>query len=271
VNGRTIARLAATAAVFGVGAAATLGSTVQGGPGRASADPATSPLDVGIDQLTTAAGTDPTAQSGVTLLGKTARLISAAKLDRISGGFQPFWFAAPTVGCGGGFPVTMTVFSGVSGAPGPDRGDQGGTGTVHFEATPAMSGYPTGSGLTVAWLNTQNGRSSITPLDDQTDYRLPSLSKTVDTGTGTVVAVTWGTIDYPGSTCVVTPTVGVVTVSADPAPDPAAPSAPLGVVPPPSATSQAAVPGDAPSGPAAVPNTPGTAAPPPPAPVFPGS
>ncbi|RDI68654.1 hypothetical protein [Nocardia pseudobrasiliensis] len=212
MTGRTIARLAATAAAVGIGTAATLGS--------ATAEPAKSPLDTAIDQLTATAGPDPAAHAGADSVAKVARLITAAHLDRIAGGFAPFAYQAPTIGCGDSF-ITLTAASGVSGEPGPNRGIAGGPGTLRFQATPAVTGFPIASGLTVAWLNVSNGRSGIDPLDDQTDYHLPGLSKTVDTGPGTVVASMWGTINYPTSLCVMTPTVGMFTVADTPAPAPA--------------------------------------------------
>ncbi|KZM71493.1 hypothetical protein IU494_09185 [Nocardia terpenica] len=256
MNGRTLARLAATAAALGVGAAATLGSTAAQPP-----SPPRSPLDLAIEKLTAAAGHDPAAQAGVSTVAKTAHLITAVKLDFIAGGFQPFWFTSPTFGCGDNG-VTMTSVTGTAGAQGPDRGFQGSLGTVRFQATPAASGYPTGSGLTVAWLNTANGRSGVEPMDDQTDYHLPSLSKTVDSGPGTVVAAVWGSIDYPTGSCTMTPNVGVITVYPSPTRDPNAPTATLGVVPSPTDTPGSApdgsgvAPGDAPSGPAVVPGGP---------------
>ncbi|MCM6775782.1 hypothetical protein NDR87_17930 [Nocardia sp. CDC159] len=222
MTGRTIARLAATAAALGIGVAATLGS--------ATAEPAKSPLDTAIERLTTAAGPDPAARAGVESTAKAARLITAVRLEHIAGGFTPFAYQAPTIGCGNGF-VTLTAASGVSGEPGPNHGIAGhGPGTLRFQATPAVTGFPIASGLTVAWLNVSNGRSGIDPLDDVSEYKLPGLSRTVETGAGTVVASLWGTVNYPTSLCVVTPTVGMFTVTDDPVPsqDPnAAPAQPV--------------------------------------------
>ncbi|MFI5777832.1 hypothetical protein [Nocardia sp. NPDC051570] len=218
---RTIARLAATAAALGIATAATFAG--------ADAEPAKSPLDTAIDQLTAAAGPDPAAHVGVESVAKAAHLITAARIDHIAGGFAPFAYQAPTIGCGDNF-VTLTAASGVSGQPGPARGIAGGPSTLRFHATPAVTGFPIAAGLTVAWLNVSNGHSGIAPLDDQTDYHLPGLSKTVETGAGTVVASMWGTINYPASLCVMTPTVGMFTVTDDPVPglDPnAAPAQPI--------------------------------------------
>lgn len=240
MNGRILARLAVVSACAAIGFGTTFGTAVA----------APSTTDSAIAQLTTAVGSDAAAEHAVHTLGDAAHLLTSAKLDHIAGAFQPFWFSSPTFGCAGN-PVTMTVASGVAGSAGADNGLHGGYGTLRFQATPATPGYPTGSGLNVAWLNTGNGRSGVTPLDDMTQYHLPGLSKTVSTGPGTVVATLWGTIAYPGGTCVITPTVGAFTVYSAPAPGFNAPipdpSAPSGQAPAP--TPNQPVPGGAPSGP----------------------
>ncbi|MFE3617753.1 hypothetical protein ACFXOT_36735, partial [Streptomyces anulatus] len=51
-------------------------------------------------------------------------------------------------------------------------------------------------------------------------------SKTVHSGAGTVVASMWGTIDYAGARCVMTPTVGTFVVPDLPVALPEAPAAP---------------------------------------------
>ncbi len=238
MNGRIIARLAAVAACAAIGTATGLGTATA----------APSATDTAIDHLTTAVGSDTAARKAVRTLAESAHLLTAAKLDHIAGAFQPFWFSSPTFGCPGN-PVTMTVASGVAGSNGANNGLHGGYGTLRFQATPATPGYAIGSGLSVAWLNTGNGRSGVSPLDDMTQYHLPGLSKTVATGPGTVVAVLWGGMSYPGGTCVITPTVGAFTVYNapasnfnDPIPDPTTPAAPK------PAPNQP-VPGGVPSGP----------------------
>jgi len=245
VNGRTLARLAAAAACIGIGTATAFGT--------GAAAPAPSPTDTAIDHLTAAAGSNPAAKAAVSTLAKTARLLTATKLDHIAGAFQPFFFSSPTFGCAGS-PVTMTIASGEAGSNGVSNGLNGSYGTVRYQATPATSGFPIGSGLSVAWLNTGNGRSGVTPLNDMTAYKLPSLSKTVNTGPGTVISAMWGSIAYPGGTCVVTPTVGAITVYSAPAPnfnapipDPTTP--PDSVQIPNPAAPNRAVPGPMPSGP----------------------
>ncbi|WP_067571204.1 hypothetical protein [Nocardia acidivorans] len=205
MNGRTLPRRAA--AVAAIAATAVLGAT-----STATADPKTdNPVDTAITHLTEAAGTDQDALAAVTSTAKSAQLVAAAGLKNI--GFTPFGYQAPTIGCGFNLPFTMTAASAVSGQPGPDTGLAGPPGTLRFQAAPATVGMPLASGLSVAWLNVGNGRSGITPLDELTEYNLPALAKTVDTGPGTVVASLWGSIDYPGARCLVLPTVGLFTVA----------------------------------------------------------
>ncbi|WP_330185280.1 hypothetical protein OHB26_17840 [Nocardia sp. NBC_01503] len=219
MNGRTLPRRAA--AVAAIAATAVLGAT-----STATAEPKTdNPVDAAITHLTAAAGTDQDALAAVTSTAKSAQLVAAAGLKNI--GFTPFGYQAPTLGCGFNLPFTMTAASAVSGQPGPDTGLAGPPGTLRFQAAPATIGMPLASGLSVAWLNVGNGRSGITPLDELTEYNLPTLAKTVDTGPGTVVASLWGSIDYPGSRCLVLPTVGLFTVAdlpVEPAPAPTDPA-----------------------------------------------
>ncbi|WP_036494201.1 hypothetical protein [Nocardia sp. BMG111209] len=217
MNGRTMARLAATTAALGIGAAATVGSTL--------AQPTPTPLDSAIDRLTAAAGTDPASRAAVDEVAQTARLAAASRIDAIAGGFTPFLTQSTTMGCGRDFPVTTTVVTGAAGVPGPDHGIAGPAGTVRFQASPMVTGFPIAAGLALAWVNIANGRSGIAELDDPTDFGTPALSKTVDTGPGTVAAAVWGTIDYPGQRCSLTPALGVITVDADPQIDPYAPPA----------------------------------------------
>ncbi|MEV6069493.1 hypothetical protein AB0L82_23350 [Nocardia sp. NPDC052001] len=222
MNGSTLPRRAA--AVAAIAATAVLGAT-----STATAEPKVpgdTPVGIAVAQLTQAAGTDQDALNAVASTAKTAQLVAAAGLKNI--GFTPFGYQAPTLGCGFNLPFTMTAASAVSGQPGPDNGLSGPPGTLRFQAAPATVGMPLASGLNVAWLNVGNGRSGITPLDEQTEYNLPALAKTVDTGPGTVVASLWGSIDYPGSRCLVLPTVGLFTV------------ADLPVTPPPATTDPAA-------------------------------
>ncbi|MQY28664.1 hypothetical protein [Nocardia aurantia] len=238
VNGRTMARLAATTAALGIGAAAAVGSTL--------AQPIPTPLDAAIDRLTAAAAPDPASRTAVTAVANAAELVAASGLDHIAGGFTPFLTQATTMGCGRDLPLTTTVVTGAAGIPGPDRGIAGPAGTIRFQASPMVTGFPISAGLALAWVNLADGRSGIAELDDLTDFGTPALSKTVDTGPGTVAAAVWGTIDYPGQRCALTPALGVITVDANPETNPYAP---------PTTTD--------PNAPAPAPISPGPATPPP--------
>lgn len=205
MNGRTLPGRAASVTALAAAAILCAGGT-------AAADAEKSPVEQAIEQLTTAAGDNTEARAAVTTVSKGAQLVAAAKLGDI--GFRPFGYTAPTIGCGHNLPFTMTAASATPGmVDGPELGLAGPPGTLRFQATPAHSGMPLSSGLSVAWLNVGNGRSGISPLADLTEYNLPALATTVDSGPGTVVASLWGTIDYPAARCVVLPTVGLFTVA----------------------------------------------------------
>lgn len=216
MNGRTIARAAAAVTTLGIGAALTVG-------GPAAAEPEPTPLDAGLTHLTETAGPDPTVQAGVGAITQYTKLVDVAALRHITSAFTPFAYAAPTFGCGSLGPITTIIAAGST-----DSGDgqdlNVAPGALRFSATPAHSGIPLASGLVVAWVNINNGASGIDPLDDLTEYGLPSLSKTVHSGPGTVIASMWGIIDYPGAHCVMTPTVGTFVVPDQPASQPARPA-----------------------------------------------
>ncbi|WP_431952446.1 hypothetical protein [Nocardia lijiangensis] len=215
MNGRTIARAAATVTSLGIGA-------VLGLTGTASAAPDAS-IDQAITQLTERAGTDQTARAGVDALGTYTKLVDVAQLRDIAGNWAPFAYAAPTFGCGSNGPITTIIAAGTTEGINPHQGANPEPGTLRFSATPSHPGAPLTSGLVVAWVNVNNGRSGIDALDDMTEFNLPTLSKTVHSGPGTVIASMWGVIGYPGAHCVMTPTVGTFVVPDAPAPAPAAP------------------------------------------------
>ncbi|WP_068068054.1 hypothetical protein [Nocardia xishanensis] len=217
MNGRTIARVAATVTSL-VGAVLPLT-----GPAAAAPD---ATIDQAVTQLTERAGTDPAARAGVDALGSYVKLVDVAELRDIAGAWAPFAYAAPTFGCGSNGPITTIIAAGTTQGSNPDHGASPEPGTLRFSATPSHSGAPLNSGLVVAWLNVNNGLSGIDALDDMTEFNLPTLSKTVHTGPGTVIASMWGVIGYPGAHCVMTPTVGTFVVPEAPvaAPAPAAPA-----------------------------------------------
>ncbi|MTE12826.1 hypothetical protein [Nocardia aurantiaca] len=217
MNGWTLSQRAL--AIAALTATAVLGAT-----STATADEPTPPAANGLDQLTRAVGDDAAGRTAVADIAKAAQLVAAAKLENVQ--FTPFSYLAPTLGCGFNMPFSLTSALAVTGVTGPNASVALPPGNVSFQAMVQQNGFPIASGLTVAWLNVNNGRGGVTPLDDRTEYNLPSLTKTVDAGAGTVVASLWGTIDYPGARCVVLPTVGLFTVSDTAPAQQAAPDAP---------------------------------------------
>ncbi|MFI7002972.1 hypothetical protein [Nocardia sp. NPDC050175] len=231
MNGRTIARAASAVTALGIGAALTIGGT-------ATADPEPSPLDTGLAHLTETAGPDPTVQAGVGALTEYTKLADVAGLRHVTSAFTPFAYAAPTFGCGSIGPVTTIIAAATTDGVGNSQDLNVAPGTLRFSATPAHTGTPLASGLVVAWVNINNGASGIDPLDDLTEYGLPSLSKTVNSGPGTVIASMWGIIDYPFAHCLMTPTVGTFMVPDQPViqPKPSNTNAPGLVTPGPNGT-----------------------------------
>ncbi|MFC3962552.1 hypothetical protein [Nocardia jiangsuensis] len=221
---KSTARIAATAASIGMTLA--LAGVLAGGAG---ADTEATVRDR-IAELTAAAGEDASARAGVGALRDYTELVDVAALRDIAGSFTPFAYAAPTFGCGSNGPITTIIAAGVTdGTQANSAGADLHPGQLRFTASPAHSGAPLASGLVVAWVNVNTGVSGMDPLDDHTELNLPTLSKTVNSGPGTVVASMWGIIDYPGAHCVMTPTVGtfvVPDVPAPPAPGPAPEPAP---------------------------------------------
>ncbi|MGW4530890.1 hypothetical protein ACWEOI_08060 [Nocardia sp. NPDC004340] len=222
MNGSTLFRR--TAAIAALTTAAALSTTT------ATADQPRTPAETGVEQLTHAVGDDVAGRTAVADIAKSAQLVAAAKLENVQ--FTPFSYLAPTLGCGFNMPFSLTSATAVTGIAGPAATVSLPAGNVSFQVMAQQNGFPLSSGLTVAWLNVNNGRSGIVPLDDHTEYSLPTLSKTVETGPGTIIASLWGTIDYPNARCVVLPTVGLSTVpdapavqATPPATTPAAPDA----------------------------------------------
>ncbi|MGW0183798.1 hypothetical protein [Nocardia sp. NPDC003345] len=246
MHNRIVARTAATAAALGVGAALTFTT-----PAAAEPEPARTPAETALVALDEQTADKPETRAGVDALHRYADHVAAAHISSI-GQYTPFVYAAPTFGCGSNGPITTIVAAGT--ANGPSANLNGEPGTLTFHATPGHSGIPQASGLVVAWININNGASGLSLLDDVTEFGTPSLSKKVNSGPGTVLASMWGTIDYPGALCVMTPTVGMFPVADQPVPLPApAPGAP--------APAPAPAPGAPAPAPAAAPVAPGEPAP----------
>lgn len=210
-----VARTAAVAAALGIGAALTFTTP-------AVAEPAPTPAETALAGLTEQTADDPTARPGVDALREYHDIVVAGEISNINA-YAPFAYAAPTFGCGSNGVITTTFAAAT--ANGPSVNLSGRPGTLTFHATPKHSGIPQASGLVVAWVNVNNGRSGLDTLSDFTEFGSASLSRTVDSGPGTVLASMWGTVGYPGSLCVMTPTVGLFSVPDQPAPAVPAPGA----------------------------------------------
>ncbi|MDO3645415.1 hypothetical protein [Nocardia mangyaensis] len=217
MNGRSIAGKAATVTAASFGALAILAATAGAAP---------TPLEDGIANLTEIAGDDAATKAGVSAIDSFTELVGPDTLRDIATEFTPFTYAAPTFGCGSNGPITTIIAAATFEGPGPRTENSLEPGDIRFSASPRHSGVPLSSGLSVAWVNINTGHSGVIALDDQTEYHMPSLSKTVHTGAGTVVASMWGTIDYPGARCVMTPTVGTFVIPDLPVAVPEAPAAP---------------------------------------------
>ncbi|WP_446225952.1 hypothetical protein ACTWPB_13280 [Nocardia sp. IBHARD005] len=214
MNGRSIAGRAAAVTAASISALALLAPSA-----------AATPTDDAIGHLTHLAGDDTTAKAGVGAIASFTSIVGVDTLRDISTQFSPFTYAAPTFGCGSNGPITTIIAAASFEGPGPRTETSLAPGDIRFSASPRHTGVPLASGLSVAWVNVNNGQSGIVGLDDQTEFALPSLSKTVRSGAGTVVASMWGTIDYAGARCVMTPTVGTFVVPDLPVAVPEAPAA----------------------------------------------
>ncbi|WP_028477268.1 hypothetical protein [Nocardia sp. CNY236] len=214
MHSRTLARATAIAVSVGIGTALMGTSPVAAAPGP-------TPLQSGLDELIESAESDPATQAGIDAVVQYATHTDADQLRVIASAFTPFAYAAPTFGCGSNGPITTIVAAASTNAPDDalagNASDLNVTpSTLRFSATPAHPGTALASGLVVAWVNVNTGASGVAPLDDMTEYGMPSLSKTVESGPGTVLASMWGIIDYPFAHCVMTPTVGLFTVPDEP-------------------------------------------------------
>ncbi|WP_280426054.1 hypothetical protein [Nocardia carnea] len=245
MHNRIVARTAAAAAALGIGAALTFTT-----PATAAPEPEPTPGEAALTALTEKTAGDPAARPGVDALRSYHDIVAASEISNISA-YAPFVYAAPTFGCGSNGVITTTFAAAT--ANGPSVNLSGTPGTLTFHATPRHSGIPQSSGLVVAWININNGRSGLDMLNDLTEFGTASLSQTVDSGPGTVLASMWGTVNYPGALCVMTPTVGLFSVPdqppapAVPVPDAAVPPAPQAPAPQPGAPAPEAPPAPAPA------------------------
>lgn len=209
--GRTTRRLSARLSVAVAGAVA--GAVVFSGVATAApAAPAPPPLQGLLEQFTRNAPQTTDLLGGLLGTPGVTELIEGVTGQEVGATTaQDFMFPAPTFGCGvAGNPMTVTVASAQAGPNFPlppwiERGN------LRFQAVPAHLAVPKESGLQVAWLNLTTMKSGVVPLDD-TVLNVPTLSKTVDTGEGTVLAALFGQVTYEsGTTCTALGTVGQFT------------------------------------------------------------
>lgn len=208
MHNRTIVRVAATAAALGIGAGLGLTAPAAAEPTRPDTTTST-PVKTALITLTEQTADDPKARDGVDALREYTELLDITELRNTNGLFTPFAYPAITFGCGSNGLITTTFAAATANGPSTTFGRNTAPGTLTFHATPSHAGIPQNTGLTIAWINIDNGAAGITTLDDRNASGLPSLSKTVPTGYGTVLASMWGPVDYPGALCMVTPTAGV--------------------------------------------------------------
>ena len=174
-------------------------------PAHAAAEPA--PPGLPIEQLRAAAAPDPGALRAVDdmLGGGTGSALFAPPPRNTP---QPFMQPAPTLGpgCGGGLvPYAMTT-GWVQ--PGPNVNPDVQIGQLKIFVAPTIPVTPAAADLKFVWLNMETFRGGIETLDDKIGG-VPQLSKTVNTGTGPVLAALFGSINYTnGAFCQVVYTMG---------------------------------------------------------------
>ncbi|MEE2035037.1 hypothetical protein [Rhodococcus chondri] len=173
-------------------------------PVHAAADPA--PPGLTVEQLRAAAASPETADAVEAMLdaARTPALFEAPPRNTP----QPFMQPAPTFGpgCGGGIvPYAMTTGWA---QPGPNTNPDVQIGQLKIFVSPTIPVAPTRADLTLVWLNMESFRGGIATLDDRIGG-VPQLSKTLDTGTGPVLASLFGSVQYSnGAFCQVVFTMG---------------------------------------------------------------
>lgn len=133
-----------------------------------------------------------------------AALAAAIPRADVAGTYAPFGYSSPTLGCESEGPFTFTASSNAgNGTAAPQPG------VIRLQATPAHSGAPMSTDLTVAWLNVASGAKGIARLDETSSTGIPSLAADIATGSGPVVASLQGSVTYNDAICRAAPTVGV--------------------------------------------------------------
>ncbi|QNG18799.1 hypothetical protein G4H71_21560 [Rhodococcus triatomae] len=183
---------------------ASAAAAVLVGAGTASAAPAPGPADAVAELQALAAAHSPAAVEAASALADSL-LVPQDILVTLP---ETFLYPAPTLGCGvGDLPITFTI---ATAQPGfnlaPFLIQQG---ELRFQALPLDIAIPSGSDLTVLWINLSTFQVGSAALDD-TALGVPTFSKTVETGEGPVLAALFGGTSYlGGGECFVLPTVGI--------------------------------------------------------------
>lgn len=210
--GRTAARRLAVRVTATVAAAAA-GAVVFSGVANAAPAPAAPPsLQTLLGDLTKNVPLPQDLLGGLLATPGVTEVIEGVTGQEVgTTTAKDFLFPAPTFGCGvADNPMTVTVVSAQSGPnfplpPWVERGQ------LRFQALPAHLGIPKKSDLQVAWFNTTTLKGGVVPLDDSI-VNVPTLSKTVETGEGNVLAAMFGQVGYEsGVTCTALGTVGQFT------------------------------------------------------------
>lgn len=133
-----------------------------------------------------------------------AALAAAIPRVDVTGTYAPFGYSSPTLGCESDCPFTFTASSNAGDgttAPLP--------GVIRVQATPAYTGVPMSTDLTVAWPNVASGAKGIARLDETSSTGIPSLAGDISTDSGPVVASLQGSVTYNDAICRAAPIVGV--------------------------------------------------------------
>ena len=182
---------------------ASAAAAVLVGAGTASAEPAPGPADAVAELQALAAAHSPAAVEAASALADSL-LVPQDILVTLP---ETFLYPAPTLGCGvGDLPITFTV---ATAQPGLNLLPLIEAGELRFQALPLDIAIPSGSDLTVLWINLSTFQVGSAALDD-TLVGVPTFSKTVETGEGPVLAALFGGTSYVGGgECFVLPTVGI--------------------------------------------------------------
>lgn len=237
-------RLTTLTAIASASAALTFAA-----PGVATAGPVAAPMPAPAVPAATAPD-DPPGRAGTVAPGDLLGAYRAAVDALRTFGVEPFLYPAAAFCSDARLGLVPAVAGAVPGPwpkttvaiPGLDLSAVK-AGQVLFTFVPygVAADNANTSGMNVAWLNLANGRSGVTPMGPLSDVirtmvpaaippeLRPFAERTiqdvfaafptsavravpVDTGSGTVLAAVFGTVDNAGKPCVFLPTVGITSV-----------------------------------------------------------